>query len=127
MPYSYYNENPAGRSVGDCAIRAVSLALGKTWEETYTALSLEGFIQGDLTNADAVWGAYLHQNGFRRNLIPDDGLGRYTVADFAEDHPEGVYVLSMPGRHVLCVRDGQYMDSWDSGGETPTYYFSKET
>lgn len=126
MSYVYFNENPAGRSVGDCAVRAVSKALGKTWEEAYVELALEGFRQGDLPNSDAVWGTCLHRHGFRRHFIPDDGLGAYTVKDFARDNPNGVFILSMPGRHVLTVVDGQYFDSWESGGEAPSYYWTKE-
>lgn len=126
MPYAYYNKNPAGKSVGDCAIRAVSVALGKNWDETYAGLCLEGYMIGDLPNADSVWGNYLYRHGFRRYLIPDDGLGAYTVSDFAENHPEGIYILSMPGRHVVAVVDGEYCDSWDSGKETPSYYWTKE-
>lgn len=126
MSYVYHNENPAKKAVGDCAVRAVSKALGQTWEQTYAGLCLEGFIRGDLPNADSVWGPYLYARGFRRRLIPDGGLGAYTVADFSADHPEGTFILSMPGRHVLCVRDGQWYDSWDSGGECPTYYWEKE-
>lgn len=126
MSYAYYNPNPEGKSVGDCAVRAISMALGQSWEETFTGLALEGFLRGDLPNADSVWGPYLGKHGFRRNLIPDDYPDCYTVADFAADHPKGKYVLSMPGRHVLTVVDGVYFDSWDSGMEIPTYYWTKE-
>lgn len=127
MSYAYYNENPAGRqSVGDCTVRALSKALGQSWEETYVGLCLEGFIRGDLPNADDVWGRYLYRHGFRRHLIPDDGLGAYTVGEFANDHPHGVFVLSMPGRHVVTVVDGVFYDSWNSGGETPGFYWTKE-
>ena len=126
MGYAYYNPNPAGKSVGDCAVRALSRALGQSWEETFAGLALEGFLRGDLPNADSVWGPYLRGRGFTRRLIPDDGLGACTVADFAREHPEGVYILSMPGRHVVAVVDGQYNDSWDSGGEAPVYYWTKE-
>lgn len=101
MGYAYYNPNPAGKSVGDCAVRALSRALGQSWEETFAGLALEGFLRGDLPNADSVWGPYLRGRGFTRRLIPDDGLGACTVADFAREHPEGVYILSMPGRHVV--------------------------
>jgi len=45
---------------------------------------------------------------------------------FAEEHPEGTYILSMPGRHVVTVVDGAYYDSWDSGEECPVYYWTKE-
>ncbi len=126
MSYAYYNPNPAGRSVGDCAVRALSKALGQTWEETYAGLALEGFLRGDLLNADSVWGPYLRAHGFTRRLIPDDGLGAYTVEDFARDNPNGVFVLSMPGHHVVAVVDGAYCDTWDSGGECPSYYWTKE-
>lgn len=126
MGYVYYNPNPTGRSVGDCAVRALSKALGQSWEETYVGLVLEGFRRGDLPNADAVWGPYLYARGFRRSFIPDDGLGAYTVADFSADHPEGTFILSMPGRHVVTVMDGTIYDSWDSGNEIPEYYWTKE-
>lgn len=126
MSYAYFNENPYGRSVGDCTIRALSKALNQTWEQTYTGLALEGFLRGDLPNADDVYGSYLYLHGFRRHLIPDDGLGRYTVADFAADHPRGVFVLSMPGRHVVTVVDGVIYDSWDSSNEAPGYYWAKK-
>lgn len=126
MSYAYYNKNPYGRSVGDCTIRAVSKALGQTWEKAYVGLALEGFLRGDLPNADDVYGSYLHRHGFRRHLIPDDGFGAYTVEQFADDHPRGVFVLSIPGRHVVTVVDGVYYDSWESGNERPGYYWVKE-
>lgn len=124
--YARFNPNPEGRSVGDCTVRALSKALGQSWEQTYVDLALEGFKRGDLPNADDVWGTYLHRHGFRRHLIPDDGLGRYTVADFAADHPRGVYVLSMPGRHVVTVVDSVVYDSWNSQNEAPAYYWAKK-
>lgn len=124
--YAYYQPNPAGKSVGDCTVRALSKALGQTWEETYVGLALEGFIRGDLPNADSVWGPYLARHGFRRHLIPDAGLGVYSVADFSQGNPQGAFILSMPGQHVVCVKDGDWFDSWDSGGECPVYYWKKE-
>lgn len=107
-------------------MRALSKAFGQTWEQTYAGLAIEGFHRGDLPNADDVYGHYLYRRGFRRHLIPDDGMGDYTVDDFARDNPDGTFVLSIPGRHVVTVVDGQYFDSWDSGMETPSYYWTKE-
>lgn len=125
MPYSNYNPNPYGRAVGDCAVRAVAMATGKNWDDAYVSLAAAGLAAGDLPNADSVWGAYLQRNGFRKHLIENDGEP-YTVADFASDNPEGIFVLSMPGRHVVTVQDGDYYDSWDSGAEVPIYYYAKE-
>lgn len=126
MSYAYYQPNPAGRSVGDCTVRALSKALGQTWEQTYVGLALEGFQRGDLPNSDDIWGHYLYDRGFRRHFIPDNGLGAYTVEDFVRDNPQGTFILSMPGRHVVTAVDGRYFDSWESGGECPSYYWIKE-
>lgn len=126
MSYTFYNPNPARKSVGDCTVRAISKALGQSWEETYAGLALEGFRRGDLPNADSVWGPYLKAHGFTRRMLPDTCPDCYSVADFAAEHPKGTYILSMPGRHVVCVQDGCWCDSWDSGGECPVYYWSKE-
>ncbi len=126
MGYEYYNPNPHRKSTGDCTVRAISKALGQTWEKTYVGLALEGFCRGDLPNADSVWGPYLKQHGFRRYLIPDTCPDCYTIADFAAEHPQGTFILSMPGRHVVAVVDGKWWDSWDSGNEIPSYYWTKE-
>lgn len=125
MSYEYYNPNPRQRSVGDCAVRAISKALNQTWEETYVGLALEGFMRGDLPNSDDVWGRYLKANGFSRYWMPDECPDCYTVGQFAEDHPQGVFILSMPGKHVVTVVDGVICDSWDSSREVPSYYWSR--
>lgn len=126
MGWAYFNPNPEQRSVGDCAVRALSKALDQTWEETYTGLALEGFIRGDLPNSDDVWGHYLKDHGFTRRWMPDECPDCYTVADFARDNLRGTFVLSMPGRHVVAVADGVVYDSWDSSREVPAYYWTKE-
>ena len=35
MAYIPYNPNPVARRVGDCAVRAVSKALGVDWEQAF--------------------------------------------------------------------------------------------
>lgn len=125
MRYVYYNPNPFGRSVGDCAVRAISKAMRQSWEKTYAWLCLEGFARGDLPNADSVWGSYLARHGFARHLMPDDCSGCCTVSAFASEHPQGTFILSMPGQHVVTVIDGKYFDSWESGNECPTCYWSR--
>lgn len=117
------NENPKGKNVGDCTVRAVSLALDQDWDKTYIGLALEGFSMGDMPSANAVWGSYLQRQGFHRQIIPEHDFP-YTVADFANDHAEGTYILALSS-HVVCVKDGDWYDSWDSGNEYPIYYWEK--
>lgn len=123
--YSYYNENPRGRNVGDCTVRAISKATGRDWSDTYLALCVQGFIDCDMPSSNSVWGNYLRQNGYKRYMIPDTCPECYTVRQFAEEHPDGTYILALSG-HVVCVRDGTLFDSWDSGNEAVIYYWVKE-
>jgi len=120
-----YNPSPAGKNVGDCAVRAICKATGEPWERVYTGLCLEGYLQCDLPSANAVWGAYLRKKGYSRHTLPDSCPDCYTVADFARDHPRGTYIVA-PAGHVVTVSGGDYFDTWDSGGETPLYFWVKE-
>lgn len=121
--YNFYNPNPRGvKSAGDCAIRALSLAVSKSWEEVYLELSMLGFRLGDMMSANHVWDEYLRGYGFKRHMLPDTCPVCYTVSDFCNDHGLGLYVLAT-GSHVVTVVDGDYFDAWDSGGEIPLYYY----
>lgn len=125
MGFVFYNPNPAGKQVGDCPVRAIAKATGQNWDETYTGLCVQGLAMGDMPSANSVWGAYLRQHGFIRNVIPNTCPDCYTVAEFAKDHPCGVYVLALFS-HVVCVEDGTIFDTWNSENEVPLYCWSKE-
>lgn len=124
MPYVYYNPNPNGKNVGDCVIRAISKATNKDWESVYTGICVTGYSMCDMPSANCVWGAYLRDNGFVRDVIPNECPECYSVADFAREHPQGTYILALTG-HVVCVKDGDWYDSWDSGDKIPMYYWKK--
>lgn len=120
-----FQNNPTGRNVGDCAVRAVSAALGVDWEKAYVLMADAGLQMGDLPNADATWGAVLRQHGFYRKNIPNSCPECYTIADFARDHPYGVFVLGT-GTHVATVIDGDLYDAWESSNEIPSYYWYRK-
>jgi hypothetical protein len=110
---------------GDCAIRAVAKATGESWEQAYSHLVVQGYSKGDLPNANHVWGAYLKAKGFKKAVVPDTCPDCYTVADFAADHPRGMYVLALDN-HVVAVNDGDWFDSWDSANEIVNFFWYKE-
>ena len=123
--WRYFNENPTGRNVGDCAVRAVAVALGIDWETAFLKIAKAAFQMGDMPSSNSVWGAVLRQEGFYRSAIPNTCPDCYDAEQFSVDHPRGVYVLGF-GNHVATVRDGYIYDSWDSSQEIPQYYWAKE-
>jgi hypothetical protein len=110
--------------VGDCAVRAVSVALCVSWETAFALIANAAFQMADMPSSNSVWGAVLRQHGFYRHTVPNECPDCYTAADFCKDHPRGVYVLGF-GNHVATVIDGDLYDSWDSTSEIPQYFWTK--
>lgn len=125
MSYVNYNPNPARKLVGDCVIRAIAKSLNKDWEDVYLDIVMLGYQMHDMPSSNAVWGAYLLDNGFKRYVIPDTCPECYTVEEFVEDNPELTGILAT-GSHVIAVGNGNYYDTWDSGNEIPIFYWRKE-
>lgn len=123
--YVNRNPNPYGARVGDCVVRAVAIATDETWEKAYIDICIEGFMMGDMPSSNPVWASYLRSKGFTRHELPNTCPNCYTVRDFCNDFPRGIFIAAT-GSHVVCVMDGDYYDAWDSGDEIVTYFFSKE-
>lgn len=125
MAYVFYNPNPVGRLVGDCAIRAVSKALDTDWETAYARVAMAGYLMGDMPSSDSVWGSVLRKQGFSKEIIPNYCPDCYTAEEFCNDHPKGVFVIGFGG-HVATAVDGDLYDAWDSSKEIPQYFWYKE-
>ena len=116
------NPNPLGKQTGDCVIRAIAIATDQSWRETYRDLCEEGERLGDLPNSNPVWGNYLRKRGAEQFLLPESCPACISVRAFCDRYPDGVYVIGT-GDHAVAVIDGDHYDAWDSGSETPTYFW----
>lgn len=112
--YEQYDPNPSNRKTGDCAIRAVSKALGITWSEAYKALCAEGLLIGMLPHSFRVMLSCLCKKGFLFVSLFHIGASVITVHEFAKMNSCYTFVL-LCDNHVVCVKEGKYYDSWDSG------------
>lgn len=126
MSWQYYNPNPKSNLVGDCVIRALTLALDKDWNFVYLEIAAKGYEMKDMPSSNSIWTAYLKSKSFKAYIIPNECPDCYTVKDFCKDNPIGIFVLAT-GTHVVTCIDGNYYDTWDSGKEVPIYFLKKET
>lgn len=127
MSWIFYNPNPVqpdGDS-GDCTVRAIARALNISWEDAYLKLSSNGLLMGKMMNYDIVWGSVLRQNGFIREIVPNTCPDCYTVGEFCNDNPIGIFVIKSEG-HVATVIDGVLFDSWNSLNKIPIYYWTRK-
>ncbi len=120
-----FNPNPKGLIVGDCTVRAICAVTGRDWYSVHEELCDLARDMADMPSSDRVWWELLRQYGFEWRRMIDQCPECYTVRDFAEDHPKGLYVLGPPN-HAVAVIDGDYWDSWNSGSTVPSYYLTNE-
>lgn len=125
MAYQYFNPNPLKKNVGDCVIRAFAMAFDESWRDAYIRIALYGLEKCDIPSSNNLWGSYLKEHGYKVRVLPDSCPDCYSVEDFANEHPSGVYVLAT-GSHVVCCVNGDVYDSWNSLGESVAYFFEKE-
>ena len=116
------NPNPLGRQTGDCVIRALAIATGQSWRDTYRQLCDLGEKYADLPNSNMIWNMFLRRRGAKQFLLPENCPECITVQAFCERYPEGIYVIGT-GDHAICVIDGDWYDTFDSGTEVPGYFW----
>lgn len=120
--YIKFNDNPCGKTTGDCVIRAISIAENVPWKKVYLALCVEGYEECTFGDDNKTWEKYLKSIGYRRFNLPN--VPGYKLSNFADAHKEGKYIVGT-GTHAVAVINGDIIDAWDCSDETPLYYFSK--
>ena len=122
--WKQYNPNPCNKANGDCTVRAISKALNMSWDDAFDMQVYKAKYMCDMPSSNAVVNAILKDCGFVSGSISNKCPSCYTIKDFCRDNPKGIFVIGT-GTHVVCAIDGTYFDSWDSGNETPIYYWRK--
>jgi hypothetical protein len=105
-------------------VRALSKATGISWKRCHEILADTSREMGLMMDDKAVWGRLLKERGFRKMVVPDSFPDDYSIRDFCKDHPVGTYILAT-NSHVVCVDDGNFFDTFDSGAEIPIFYWRR--
>lgn len=126
MAYIYANLNPRHKLTNDCVVRAISLATKKSWNSVFWDLTDELYKEKETCmDNNRIWGQYLEKLGYPKYHISDACPMCYTLKQFCEDNPKGVYIVGT-GTHVITVIDGDYYDTFNSGSAIPLFYFTVE-
>lgn len=117
--YSYYNANPIGNLENDCTIRAISAAIGKSWDYVYDYLSDVAQSQRTMQDDRYFIIDFLDDN-FER--VPSYHL---TVGEVSCKYKDHIVLITMNG-HITCSKYGKIYDTFDPSERIAEYVWIVE-
>lgn len=108
--YQYYNNNPLGRHVNDCSVRAIALATGESWDNTYKILSDYARRQAITFSEIEFIDEYLDKR-FQKYCLPQSS-SLFTLKVFLSLSLKGRWLITM-SNHITCAIDGVCYDTFD--------------
>lgn len=123
--YHFHNENPKGHRTGDCVIRAIARATGKSWEDTLTGLFEVALKVKTELACKPCYERYLTSLGWVKGKQPIQADGsKYTVAEWCKAHRNETMIMSV-ANHLTCIIHGKCNDIWGCTGKTVLNYWTK--
>lgn len=112
--FKFHNANPKNRRSGDCVIRAIATATGKSWDEVLTDLCKIALKEKRIPNEVECYGKYLESLGWRKQKQPRKSDNcKFTGKEFVSAF-KGVAVAHLGGNHIVCIKESKVWDTWDS-------------
>lgn len=120
MAYTQINLNPENKRVGDCTVRAIAAGTGKSWEDIYAALALEGYLLHDMPTANYVWGSYLRRKGWQAAYPQQQPTAQQTAPIIWVQGEEGAKAYMVAAGNSVLLMDSEnstfYIKSTDASG-----------
>lgn len=115
--FEFFNPHPQQKLVGDCVKRAIVKATGMPYKEVQRELNrIKREIGADAFNSDRVWRKFLIDRNFVKISYPAvAGQKRMTVRKLAETSNKSDVYVCQCAKHLVCVTNGHYYDTWDCG------------
>ncbi len=137
--FKYHNENPKDKRSGDCVLRAIATATGKTWDEVLDELVVFAHKYKEMPSDPKCYGKYLESLGFTKMQQPRKSYNtKYTGAEFcnlcSKVYKNGEKIVAhIGGGHIVAIvpthENDSYkvIDIWNStGGSIGNYWIKWE-
>lgn len=130
-PTNYFNVEQPNPTEGirksrksDCVIRALAIAAGITWIESFDLLCDCARKVYEIPNAPGTYEQVFKELGYKADGFgrTKKGTKRITAKQFALSHKKGTYILSL-ANHLTCVKDGKIRDAWNCGDKCVYKYW----
>lgn len=123
----FFNANPKDKKTGDCVIRAISTATGKSWDEVLDELTEVAHTVKSVPNNKECYEVYLEKNGFIRCKQPrKDDNTKYRGWEFLDKIKKSDTILCHIGtHHIVAIKNKKIWDIWDCSYDCVGVYWIK--
>lgn len=105
--HHYFRMKYKKDQVGDCVVRALTIATGEDYQEVRRELWWTSYKNGDMPNGRATTDEFLEKRGF----IKEKKIKGFRLADYPVSSKE-TYVVVL-ANHLTCLDQGLVRDTWD--------------
>lgn len=124
--YIFDTTSKKEQNSGDCVVRSISLAMGKTWQEVYSDLCTIGAKLYRMPNESQVFERYLKEQGWEKHPAPRvNGNHRVLAKDFAISTKE-ICIAKVGAHHLSCIINNKIHDIWNCGLKSVGNYWTKK-
>ena len=129
--FHYFNPNPEAAKKktfkwdrSDCTLRALVASTGCSWLAAFDYTSGKARKDYTVQNDGNFLRKWLIEDGVEWHALKaEKGKSRVTAREFAEQHKEGTWILSL-ANHWVGVNEGMLRDTWNCGEKTVYGYFN---
>lgn len=129
--FHFYNSNPKGKMTADCVVRAISIVLNQSWEQTLQELTDMAIKTGYMVNTNECMDKYMQSKGYICCKQPrKEDNTKYTGEEFCRTLMHPIYsedlkltdkdfeinriLVNIGGHHTVAIISGQVWDTWNS-------------
>jgi len=107
--------------MGDCVIRAISIANSEPYNRTWEILFEKALVDGFFPNDDRVSEKVLKEYGWHKTKIAHQKLRTKTIYENYKLHEDRFYILHIRG-HWVAMCNNVFYDTWDSYSSNKIVY-----
>lgn len=105
--HRYFRMKYKKDQVGDCVVRALTIATGEDYQKVRRELWWTSYKNGDMPNGRETTDEFLEKRGF----IKEKKIKGFRLADYPVS-PKETYVVVL-ANHLTCLDQGLVRDTWD--------------
>ena len=122
--FKNFNANPKCKKVADCVIRAISTAIGESWQDVYRDMVNHSIKECTVFNDKKFIKKYISNVlGLEMQKQPRyTNGGKLTVSEFATYYNNGTYIVTI-ANHLTVVKNGAILDTWDCSNKCVGNYW----